>query len=218
MTISRTRTYQLTNPHNFVTITANNTAEMIGLESKYDRLECDEFRFLKEISGIDIDIAFKISFIPEFVESLKDFDGELNSETVYEVLKTVSNQMIKDGKMYKNARQTMNHVSKFIIGDNVSWNNTHLPNNNELSFLYKKSKINPSTISRIALVPEFMDALKKYKGDLTDDSIYEILKSESNRMLAKDKKISRAARQIMYRVSETVTGDKNGWKDENTIV
>lgn len=203
----------MTKPHNFVTITANNAAEMVGLENKYDRLECDEFRFLKEISGIDIDIAFKISFIPEFVEALKSFDGELDSETAYEVLKTVSNQMIKDGKMRKNVRQTMNHVSKFVKGDNRLWNNNALPSNTELSFLYRKSNMKPCAISSMVMVPEFMNVLTSYEGKLTDEIIYEILKSESKRMISEGKKLSRYARVVMYSVSEVVTGDKNTWKN-----
>lgn len=212
MTISRTRTYQLTNPHNFVTITANNTAEMVGLESKYDRLECDEFRFLKEISGIDIDIAFKISFIPEFVEALKDFDGELDSDTVYEVLKTVSNQMIKDGKMYKNARRTMNYVSKFVKGESGSWSGLKIDPNEDLGFLCRCTSIKPVTISLISLVPEYVVALKEHDGRLNDEAVYRILKSKFNDMLSNGQAY-RTARKVINRVSKDVTGNSTSWQN-----
>lgn len=217
MTFSITRTCQLTKPHNFVTITANNTAEMIGLESKYDRLECDEFRFLKEIPGIDIDIAFKISFIPEFVEALKDFDGKLNSETVYEVLKTVSNQMIHDGTMYKNAKRIMNKISLSIKNNSILWNTTPsylLPHNDKLGFLYKKTeKIRPVAISAIALCPEFTKAICSYEKDLNDDSIYEILKSVSNE-LYRNNNLYKTARDVMNSVSKSVKGYPSAWREQ----
>ena len=40
-----------------------------------------------------------------------------------------------------------------------------LPPNEEFLFLHRKTKLKPVTISKIALVPAYTDALRRYEGD-----------------------------------------------------
>lgn len=44
--------------------------------------------------------------------------------------------------------------------------NEKLQANKELGFLYKKCSIRPYVISQMALVPEYVEAIKAYKGEI----------------------------------------------------
>lgn len=92
-------------------------------------------------------------------------------------------------------------------------NGDGLKPNTELGFLYKKSSIRPGVISKLSLVPEFVEALKSYKGNLDDAAIYEILKCTFKQMLA-DGKGYRTARDIMNKVSKDIIGDSSAWQKD----
>ena len=84
--------------------------------------------------------------------------------------------------------------------------------NAELGFLYKKlSLIRANVISEIALVPEYMDALKSCTSPLNDRVVYEIIRATYKRMLLENKGY-RTARDVMNKVSKDVTGDSTTWQ------
>lgn len=108
------------------------------------------------------------------------------------------------------------HYNTFIYSAEVNVLNRNgdgLKPNTELGFLYKKTHIRPGVISAMALVPEFMEALKAYQGSLTDQSVYEVLKETYKQMLA-DGKNYRTARDVMNKVSMDVTGDSFTWHSD----
>lgn len=80
-----------------------------------------------------------------------------------------------------------------------------------LGFLYKKCSIHPYIISNIADVPEYLNAVKKFDGDLNDDSIYEIIRDSYIQMLS-EKKSSSIAKRVMRNISKSVKGDPNLWE------
>jgi hypothetical protein len=84
--------------------------------------------------------------------------------------------------------------------------------NKKLGFLYRKSSLKANVISKIALVPEFMAALKSYHGELKDEVIYEILKETTKQMIA-NKVCYRTALDVMNKVSKAVTGDSFTWRN-----
>lgn len=91
--------------------------------------------------------------------------------------------------------------------------NTNLGRNSELGFLYKKLSIRPSIISKMALVPEFVEALKSYSGALDDHTVYEVIKKTYKQMLL-DGKSYRTARDVMNKVSKDVTGESSTWQND----
>lgn len=88
--------------------------------------------------------------------------------------------------------------------------------NREVGFLYKKcTKIKPSVISAMALVPEFISVIKEYKGDIDDEVVYELLRAKSKEMHNKGKGgLYRTARDVMKKVSRDVKGDTLVWEKE----
>lgn len=89
-----------------------------------------------------------------------------------------------------------------------------LKSNTEFGFLYKKlTRIRPNVISKIALVPEYMDALKEYKGTFSDEVVYRIIMETFKKMLA-DGKGYYTARDVMNKVSRDVTGSSSTWQNE----
>lgn len=89
-----------------------------------------------------------------------------------------------------------------------------LKHNDEMGFLYKKCKlIKPYVISLIALVPEFMDALKAYTGTLDDNSVYEIIK-ETYKSMMSNGNTYRTARDAMNKISRDVKGDSGFWLND----
>lgn len=88
-----------------------------------------------------------------------------------------------------------------------------LGRNEELSFLYKKLSIRPYVVTLIAMVPEYMDALKSTKETLNDNSVYEIIKKTYLQMCDEGKSY-KTARDVMNKVSRDVMGDSSAWKTE----
>ena len=85
---------------------------------------------------------------------------------------------------------------------------------NELTFLYKKcQKIRPWVISQMALVPEYMSALKEYTGNLDDESVYRIISYVYRDMLSNGQGY-RTARDVVNKVSKDVRGDSSAWQSE----
>lgn len=80
-----------------------------------------------------------------------------------------------------------------------------------LGFLYKKCSIPPYIISSIADVPEYLNAVKVFDGDLNDNSIYEIIRDAYVRMLS-EKKFSSIARSVMRNISKSVKGNSDLWE------
>lgn len=102
-----------------------------------------------------------------------------------------------------------------IVNEIQSEKSVKLVRNKELGFLYKKcKKIRPYVISQIALVPEYIEALKAYTGSLDDDSVYEVIKGTFKNMLA-DGKGYRTARDAMNKISKDVKGDSFAWQYKN---
>lgn len=88
--------------------------------------------------------------------------------------------------------------------------------NKEIGFLYKKcTKIKPSVISKMAVVPEFISVIKEYKGDINDETVYELLRAKSKEMYNKGNGgLYRSARDVMKKVSRDVRGDTLAWEKE----
>lgn len=85
--------------------------------------------------------------------------------------------------------------------------------NTEMGFLYKKCTcIRPYVISQLALVPEFMDALKSFNGSFNDEVVYNILKDVSQKMI-QDGTMYRTARGIMNKISKDVKNNSFAWKE-----
>lgn len=73
-------------------------------------------------------------------------------------------------------------------------------------------KINIYVINKIAEVPEFVEALKAYKGTLSDNVVYEVLKSEYKKeMLNGDRK--QIKNRILNRISFKLKGNREAWYD-----
>lgn len=92
-------------------------------------------------------------------------------------------------------------------------NKNSLGPNSKLGFLYKKCTIKPYVISKIAHVPEYMDALLSYEGSLDDYSVYSIIRDTYKKMYEQNKGHD-LARSILKQVSRDVTGDPQTWRNE----
>lgn len=91
--------------------------------------------------------------------------------------------------------------------------NNNLPVN-ELGFLYKKcKKIRPWVISELALVSEYMEAIKSFTGVIDDDVVYSIVCREYKAMLA-DGSDYRTARDVINKISKDVTGSSFSWQEK----
>ena len=96
----------------------------------------------------------------------------------------------------------------------MSDNKSKLEANKEFGFLYKKSqKLKPTTISQIALIPEFCEVLQNYTGELTDDVIYEVLSVKFAEMW-KNHNGYRRAHDTINKVSRDIKGDTSAWKSK----
>lgn len=91
--------------------------------------------------------------------------------------------------------------------------NTNLGRNAELGFLYKIVSYRANVISEMAFVPEYIEAIKSYSGDLNDRAVYEVIKITYKKMLA-DGKSYRTARDVMLKVSKDYTGDSMTWEND----
>ena len=80
-------------------------------------------------------------------------------------------------------------------------------------FLYKISHLKQTTLSSIAYVPEFISAMKQFKGDLSDKQIYSILKTEIIKMKLSGTCTS-SATNVMNKVSKEVTGETTTWRKD----
>lgn len=90
--------------------------------------------------------------------------------------------------------------------------------NKEVGFLYKKcKKIKPSVITALALVPEFVEVIKQFKGDINDEAVYRLLREKSKEMCNQgDDSLYRVARDVMKKVSRDVRGNTLLWEKEIT--
>lgn len=90
--------------------------------------------------------------------------------------------------------------------------NEKLQANKELGFLYKKCSIRPYVISQMALVPEYVEAIKAHKGEINNRVVYEIIRKVYLKMLSEGKNF-RTATDVMNKVSKDVTGDSATWRE-----
>lgn len=90
--------------------------------------------------------------------------------------------------------------------------NERLQASKDLGFLYKKCTIRPYVISQMALVPEYVDAIKAHKGEINNQTVYEIVGSVYLKMLSEGKNF-RTATDVMNKVSKDVTGDSATWRN-----
>lgn len=90
--------------------------------------------------------------------------------------------------------------------------NEKLQANKELGFLYKKCSIRPYVISQMALIPEYVEAIKAYKGEINNQVVYEIVRKVYLKMLSEGKNF-RTATDVMNKVSKDVTGDSATWRE-----
>ena len=90
--------------------------------------------------------------------------------------------------------------------------NEKLQANKELGFLYKKCSIRPYVISQMAFVPEYVEAIKAYKGEINNQVVYEIVRKVYLKMLSEGKNF-RTASDVMNKVSKDVTGDSATWRE-----
>ena len=88
---------------------------------------------------------------------------------------------------------------------------TELVHNDDLGFLYKKSSFRPIIITKIALVPEFMEAIKSCKRTLTDEVIYGVLRETYLEMIFTGKKTAKAT-DIMNCISKDLFGSSSSWR------
>lgn len=81
------------------------------------------------------------------------------------------------------------------------------------AMLYNSCKrINIYIISKIAEVPEFVEALKAYKGTLSDNVVYEVLKSEYKKEMLDGNK-NQTKNNILNRISYKLKGNREAWYD-----
>lgn len=189
-----------------------------------------EVGFLYKVcTKIKPSVITEMALVPEFMDIIRNYDGYVNDEVVYELLREKAREMHSQGKgvLYRTARDVMKKVSRDVKGDSLMWEKDcpesevtvvepTLPTNRETGFLYKTcTKIKPSTISKMALVPEFTDAIKEYDGYADDEAVYELLKEKSKEMYSKGSGgLQGTARSVMRKVSREVKGDAMAWKKE----
>jgi len=94
-----------------------------------------------------------------------------------------------------------------------SVSNEKLQSNKELGFLYKKCSIRPYVISQMALVPEYVEAIKAYTGEVNNQIVYDAVKSVYLKMLSEGKN-TRTSTDVMNKVSKDVTGDSATWRKD----
>jgi hypothetical protein len=88
-----------------------------------------------------------------------------------------------------------------------------ISSNDVLGFLYKTcKKIKPITISKIAHVREYMDALIQYDGYLDDATVYAVLR-KTYFEVCESRTGFKLARDILKQVSKAVTGDPQSWRE-----
>lgn len=175
-------------------------------------------------------VITEMALVPEFMQVIKEYEGTITDEVVYALLREKSKEMYARGKggLYRTARDVMKKVSRDVKGDTLIWEKDceesevditeeALPYNSETNFLYKTcKKIKPSVISRIALVPEFVEAIKQYDGYADDEAVYEILCKKSQELYSRGKGgLYPVARDVMKKVSRDVKGDNFAWKRHN---
>lgn len=99
-----------------------NTEEQILSEKKNILQRNEEFGFLyKNCKKIRAYVISQIALVPEFMQALREFDGTLDDNTVYEVLKKTYIQMLADGRGYRTAKSALNKVSKDVTGNTATW-------------------------------------------------------------------------------------------------
>lgn len=90
--------------------------------------------------------------------------------------------------------------------------NEKLQANKELGFLYKKCTIRPYVVSQMALVPEFVEAIKAITGEINNRVVYETIRKVQLKMMSEGKN-SRTSTDVMNKVSKDVTGDSKTWRE-----
>lgn len=88
-----------------------------------------------------------------------------------------------------------------------------LKRNQEFSFLYKNTSIRGMVISKMTFVPEYMDALRAYKGTLDDNAVYEVIRATYLKML-ENGTAYKTAKDVLRKVSKDVKGDSLAWETE----
>ena len=129
--------------------------------------------------------------VPEFVEELRKFDGEMNNQNLYELSEKVSNfSLIKrfDGEF----KQKM--ISEQGIKAWKEWENRHLflinvnkrvkasvlgrdaENKNEFNYLYDccEGRVHPALIMDLLSIPEFVEELRKFGKEINIELVNNI--------------------------------------------
>lgn len=182
----------------------------------------------KKCKRIKPSVISAMALVPEFIEVIKGFEGDINDEIVYELLRKKSKEMYNQGKggLYRTARDVMKKVSRDVKGDALEWERgeetdeevkaavSTLPTNHKVEFLHNTcKKIKPSVICQIALVPEFIRAIKAYDGYVDDEAVYRILCEESWKLYAQGVGgLYETAKEVMKKVSYDVKGDRFAWR------
>lgn len=186
----------------------------------------------KKCKKIKPSVISAMALVPEFIEVIKAYEGSIDDETVYELLREKSKEMYNRGKggLYRTARDVMKKVSRDVKGDTLVWereceeeaseteNATEtapvLQCNPDIRFLFEScTKIKPSVICQISSIPEYVEAIKSYEGYIDDEAVYEILRAEAKKLYARGiGGLYEAAKDVMRKVSRDVKGDRLAWR------
>lgn len=91
--------------------------------------------------------------------------------------------------------------------------NEKLRANKELGFLYRRCSIRPYVISQMALIPEFVEAIKGCTGEVNNQVVYETIKDVYIKMLSEGRN-TRTSTDVMNKVSRDVTGSSATWRED----
>ncbi len=81
-----------------------------------------EFGFLyKKCQKIRPWVLSEITLVPEFMEALRSYEGTLDDDAVFEIIKKRYIEMYEKKQSYRTARAVMNAISKDVKGDSSAW-------------------------------------------------------------------------------------------------
>ena len=136
--------------------------------------------------------------VPEFVEELRNFDGEVDNKVVYELSEKVLSRCWVKETRYKDFRQTM--ISEKGAEAWKEWDNKYrlllngyrkakisvlgrdATKDSEFEYVWNicDGKIHPEVTLNLLSVPEFTEELRKSNGEANIQTLYEIVKKLRN--------------------------------------
>lgn len=81
----------------------------------------EEFGFLYKKTSIRPSVISLIAFVPEYMEALRNFNGTLDDQSIYEIIKSEYKKILNEGKGDRYSRSIMKRISKDVKGDSLAW-------------------------------------------------------------------------------------------------